>query len=97
MKRREILKRTAEVLGASLGVNALTVLAAQAKKGEQGRRPVIPKEVIEQFDLRPSEGYGLWVLGEDGRPYALDDVLRVIFEMTKEHWQRLSKMQMRKK
>lgn len=64
-------------------------LAGQsAQRSVTPRRRFVPQEVIEHYNLRPSEGYGLYVLGMDGRPYDLDDVLFAIFDMTQEHWRR---------
>lgn len=79
-----------------------TILGSLALGGEQtgrGRRPVVPKQVIDGYGLRPTEGYGLWVMGEDGLPYSLDDVLVVLFAIVREHWggeQKPLPMQMRK-
>lgn len=51
------------------------------------RRRVVPMEVIERFKLKPTEGtFAPYVLGYDGRPYLLDDVLDAVFELTAEHW-----------
>lgn len=73
MERRTIL----------VGLLAAAIPAVAAEQSQQSmprRRPVVPRIVIERFKLQPSE-YGLYVLGEDGRPYSLDDVLAVIFQI----------------
>lgn len=52
------------------------------------RSMVIPKEVIARFKLEPVRGqFTPYLLGEDGQPYSIDDVVAVLFELTKEHWQ----------
>jgi hypothetical protein len=51
------------------------------------RKPVIPKEVIAEFQMKTSDYYGPWVLGEDGKAYNLDDVLHALFQLIKPHWE----------
>ena len=52
------------------------------------RRRVVPLDVIIKFKLQPTNApYGPFLLGEDGKSYDFDDVVAVIFEITKEHWQ----------
>jgi len=73
----------------------LGLVSSKVLGGGEVRRPVVPRAVVERFKLRPSEGYGLFVLGEDERPYNLDDVLAALFELTRQHWQN-QKMQMKR-
>lgn len=58
----------------------------QQQYAPRGRRPVVPQQVIDEFHLLPTEGYGFWVMGEDGKPYSLDDVLLVLFQIVRQHW-----------
>lgn len=45
------------------------------------RRVVVPQLMIKLYDLQPSRGGVYALLGEDGRYYALDDVMAVIIRM----------------
>jgi hypothetical protein len=51
------------------------------------RRKVVPLEAIQKFNLQPTHvPFGPFVLGEDGKTYDFDDVIAVLFEITREHW-----------
>ncbi len=54
------------------------------KIGLPGERPirriVVPSEFIRLYRLTPTEGGSYIVLGEDGRPYSIDDVLAVLVQ-----------------
>lgn len=77
MKRRELL----------MGLPAALVTAQMPNQVSlQRRRVVVPQDAITRFQLRPAEAFGLAVLGEDNRLYSVEDVLAVLFEMTREHW-----------
>ena len=56
------------------------LLIETGKTQQMKRRPVVPSSIIRKFNLQPSE-YGLYVMGEDGKPYSLDDVLAVVFQI----------------
>lgn len=58
----------------------------QSQQVQKGRKPVIPQQVIDEFKMQPTEGYGLWVMGEDGKPYSLDEVLLILFTIVRSHW-----------
>jgi hypothetical protein len=70
--------------------NFLTGLAvlplAQSQQSVPPRKRVVPLEVINRFGLRVFNGYGPYALGENGQPYDFDDVVAVLFELTREHW-----------
>jgi len=72
MDRRQIML--------SMLVAVPTVALAQSQQSIPHRRAVVPRVIIERFKLQPSE-YGFYVLGEDGRPYSIDDVLAVMFQL----------------
>jgi hypothetical protein len=78
MKRREMLT---SMMGA-----VASVQAGNAPAQLRARRPVVPQQVIDEFKLEPTQGYGLWVMGENGLPYTLDDILSVIFVIIRSHW-----------
>ena len=78
MERRKLL--------AGLAALPLAQIGNAGQFQQPRRRPAVPLAVIEKFRLRPSDGYGLYLLGEDGRPYSFDDVVTVLFEMSAEHW-----------
>ena len=67
-----------------------TLPFAQAQAGPPRKR-VVPLEVINRFGLRVSSGYGPYVLGENGQPYDFDDVVAILFLLTREHWQQQGK------
>jgi len=67
-------------------------MEAESEKGDRPR--VVPSQVIERYGLRPSER-GLFVLGEDGRPYDLDDVLAALFDLARPHWREFGAVQKR--
>lgn len=77
MKRRDLLGMLAAIPLAQVG--------RQQQQAPQRRR-IVPRDVITRFKLKISNGYGPFVLGEDGLPYDLDDVIAVLFEATREHW-----------
>lgn len=76
IKRRELL----------VGLAALPLAQVGRQQQPAARRRVVPQNVIDRFNLRPSNGYGPYVLGENGQPYDLDDVIAILFDITKEHW-----------
>jgi hypothetical protein len=45
------------------------------------RRVVVPLQLIKEFNLEPTRGGQVTLLGEDGRYYGLDDVLAIIIQI----------------
>lgn len=76
MKRRELI----------VGLAALPL--AQGSQQPIRRRPVVPRDVVEKFGLRKANGFGPYCLAEDGTPIDLDDIIAVLFEISKEHWKK---------
>lgn len=61
--------------------SANTIRSEARRQLEQPRRVVVPDLLILEYGLQPSRGGTYSLLGEDGRYYALDDVLAVIIKM----------------
>ncbi|SRR6266566_4420541 len=45
------------------------------------RRVVVPIEMIKQYSIEPTRGGPYALLGEDGRYYALDDILAILIKI----------------
>jgi len=75
MNRREMLSAVPILLAGGVGANS----------SAPPRKTVIPNSVIQAFQLRPAESGALSVLGEDGKYYALDDALAVLFLLLQTH------------
>ena len=63
-----------------LGLAALAVTQPQLGRGAEPRGWAVPLVAIKMLELRPTEPEfrGLVILGEDGRWYKADDVMRGI-------------------
>lgn len=76
MKRRAVLLGLAALAAPQAGKAQTQLQKVQSVK----RRPVVPMSMIRRYGLEPSD-FGLYVMGEDGQPYALDDVLAVMCQI----------------
>lgn len=61
--------------------NMNMILAQYTTQALPTRRVVVPFEMIKQFQMEPSRGGVLVVMGEDGKAYSLDDVLAIIIRL----------------
>lgn len=51
------------------------------------RPRVIPMDFIVRYQLQPTAApYGPFLFGTNGQAYDFDEVMRAVFEMTREHW-----------
>jgi hypothetical protein len=58
-----------------------------AQAAPQPHARVVPMDFIVKFRLRPSLApYGPFLVGEDGQAYDFEEVMRAVFEMTRDHW-----------
>lgn len=79
MKRREFTGALFATAVGAIAVNSQSKQTAQLPIRE--RRRVIPIQVIERFHLQPVTGTLVpYVLGENGMPYGLDDLLAAMCE-----------------
>ena len=80
MKRRDFVAASAATLVMARGLSGQSKQMAQTAPVRE-REMVIPEAVIRKHGLRPVTGSLVpYVLGYDGQPYALDDLLRIMCE-----------------
>jgi hypothetical protein len=77
---------TRRSLFGAMGV-AVAMASAGLASDPLKRQAAVPSDVIHKYDLRPAVRGELSVLGEDGKYYALDDVIGALFTITRRHWE----------